>query len=248
MAGKSSKGRNKRESQHASSTSEPAVHSDLPVKNNLELVILLVSIQSDLQLYPVSVKTQTGEKLELQLNPGDSVMDVRQFLLDAPENIADITTGGCSLEMVPVVDDMNAQKQKGQALNAASAQKAIDILKLLQLLGSGSSSVSTNKSLNAAIMGEALPRGRGIDERAARATAEVRKKAAARGLQVQLQTLNNGNADGAKEDTNGIDPSDSTDVNKGQTVPVQEQAPVGLGKGLSSLDAKKQNAKPKAGA
>ncbi|BAT93007.1 hypothetical protein VIGAN_07189100 [Vigna angularis var. angularis] len=89
---------------------------------------------------------------------------------------------------------MNAQKQKGQALNAASAQKAIDILK------------------------------------------------------VQLQTLNNGNADGAKEDTNGIDPSDSTDVNKGQTVPVQEQAPVGLGKGLSSLDAKKQNAKPKAGA
>ncbi|BAT93008.1 hypothetical protein VIGAN_07189200 [Vigna angularis var. angularis] len=43
------------------------------------------SSSSDLQLYPVSVKTQTGEKLELQLNPGDSVMDVRQFLLDAPE-------------------------------------------------------------------------------------------------------------------------------------------------------------------
>ncbi|MCI08325.1 clustered mitochondria protein-like, partial [Trifolium medium] len=39
----------------------------------------------DLQLYPVSVKTQTGDKLELQLNPGDSVMDIRQFLLDAPE-------------------------------------------------------------------------------------------------------------------------------------------------------------------
>ncbi|WVZ01179.1 hypothetical protein V8G54_027248 [Vigna mungo] len=36
MAGKSSKGRNKKGSHHASSTSEPAVHSDLPVKNNLE--------------------------------------------------------------------------------------------------------------------------------------------------------------------------------------------------------------------
>lgn len=63
-----------------------------------------------------------------QLNPGDSVMDIRQFLLDAPETcyftcyelllrnkdgethhledyneiseVADITLGGCSLEMV----------------------------------------------------------------------------------------------------------------------------------------------------
>ena len=63
-----------------------------------------------------------------QLNPGDSVMDIRQFLLDAPETcyftcyelllrnketeshhledyneiseVADITTGGCSLEMI----------------------------------------------------------------------------------------------------------------------------------------------------
>ncbi|KAJ6385363.1 hypothetical protein OIU77_028523 [Salix suchowensis] len=84
--------------------------------------------QGDLHLYPVSVKTQSNEKLELQLNPGDSVMDVRQFLLDAPETcfftcydlllhtkdgsalqledyneiseVADITSGGCSLEMV----------------------------------------------------------------------------------------------------------------------------------------------------
>ena len=66
---------------------------------------------------------------DLQLNPGDSVMDIRQFLLDAPETcfftcydlllhtkdgspyqledfneiseVADITVGGCSLEMVP---------------------------------------------------------------------------------------------------------------------------------------------------
>ncbi|KAK7323253.1 hypothetical protein VNO77_26718 [Canavalia gladiata] len=177
---------------------------------------------------------------------------------------------------------MNAQKQKGQALNAASAQKAIDILKAHPDLihafqaatsgGSGSSGASANKSLNAAIMGEALPRGRGIDERAARAAAEVRKKAAARGLLVRphgvpvqalpplTQLMNiinssatpdavdNGNADGAKKEANGIPSSDPTDAKKGQSVPVQEQAPVGLGKGLSSLDAKKQKSKPKAGA
>ncbi|RWR77799.1 clustered mitochondria protein isoform X4 [Cinnamomum micranthum f. kanehirae] len=90
---------------------------------------------------------------------------------------------------------VNAQKQKGQALNAASAQKAIDILKahpdLVQAFqaaagGPGVAGASVNKSLNAAIMGETpLPRGRGVDERAARAAAEVRKKAAARGLLVR---------------------------------------------------------------
>ncbi|KHN49026.1 Protein KIAA0664-like protein [Glycine soja] len=196
---------------------------------------------------------------------------------------------------------MNAQKQKGQTLNAASAQKAIDILKAHPDLmhafqaaaiagGSGSSGASANKSLNAAVMGEALSRGRGIDERAARAAAEVRRKAAARGLMIRphgvpvqalqlpnvpvqslpplTQLLNiinsgvtpdavdNGNADGAKKEANDIPPSDSIDAKKGQTMPVQEQehapvgshSPVGLGKGLSSLDAKKQKSKPKAGA
>ncbi|XP_044413836.1 clustered mitochondria protein isoform X3 [Triticum aestivum] len=87
----------------------------------------------ELHLYPVSVKTQSGEKLELQLSPGDSVIDVKQFLLDAPETcfytcydlilhtkdgsthqledyneiseIADITAGGCSLEMVAATYD-----------------------------------------------------------------------------------------------------------------------------------------------
>ncbi|KAL6954933.1 hypothetical protein U1Q18_045339 [Sarracenia purpurea var. burkii] len=82
----------------------------------------------EIHLFPVSVKTRGGEKLELQLSPVDSVMDVRQFLLDAPETcfftcydlllhakdgsvhqledyneiseVADITTGDCYLEMV----------------------------------------------------------------------------------------------------------------------------------------------------
>nr|GMD71805.1 clustered mitochondria protein [Ipomoea batatas] len=89
--------------------------------------------QGGIHLYPVTVKTQGGEKLELQLSPGDSVMDVKQFLLDAPETcfftcydlllhtkdgsnyhledyneiseVADITSGNCSLEMVPALYD-----------------------------------------------------------------------------------------------------------------------------------------------
>ncbi|KAL0308653.1 UNVERIFIED_CONTAM: Clustered mitochondria protein [Sesamum radiatum] len=48
-------------------------------------VCLYAFFRADVHLYPVSVKTQGGDKLELQLSPGDSVMDVRQFLLDAPE-------------------------------------------------------------------------------------------------------------------------------------------------------------------
>ncbi|XP_078166356.1 tetratricopeptide repeat (TPR)-containing protein isoform X2 [Carex rostrata] len=90
--------------------------------------------EGEIGLYSVQVKVaQSGEKLELQLSPGDSVMDVRQFLLDAPETcfytcytlvlhskdgslhpmedyneiseVADITTGGCSLELIPKLYD-----------------------------------------------------------------------------------------------------------------------------------------------
>ncbi|XP_064959485.1 clustered mitochondria protein-like isoform X2 [Musa acuminata AAA Group] len=89
--------------------------------------------EGELHLYPVPVKTLSGEKLELQLSPGDSVMDIRQFLLDAPETcfftcydlrlhtkdgsvyhledyneiseVADITIRGCSLEMVAALYD-----------------------------------------------------------------------------------------------------------------------------------------------
>ncbi|GMY22320.1 isoform 2 of clustered mitochondria protein [Fagus crenata] len=122
---------------HSTKVLEPAVN-----KNFQNEVKILRKIRhgnivklhgGDLHLYPVSVKTQSGEKLELQLNPGDSVMDIRQFLLDAPETcyftcydlllhtkdgsthhledfneiseVADITTGGCSLEMVPALYD-----------------------------------------------------------------------------------------------------------------------------------------------
>ncbi|XWS45688.1 hypothetical protein CRYUN_Cryun14cG0001200 [Craigia yunnanensis] len=163
MAGKSNKGRNRRGSHNSTTASERAVSSDTLLKDNItaseppkvdsngvpEIVessgpkselteheTLNTSSQpkqGDLHLYPVSVKTQSGEKLELQLNPGDSVMDIRQFLLDAPETcyftcydlllhikdgsthhledyneiseVADITIGGCSLEMVAALYD-----------------------------------------------------------------------------------------------------------------------------------------------
>ncbi|GLT84166.1 hypothetical protein SLE2022_024130 [Rubroshorea leprosula] len=173
---------------------------------------------------------------------------------------------------------MNAQKQKGQALNAS---KAIDILKARPDLihafqaaaaagVSGSSSSSVNKSLNATMLGESLPRGRGFDERAARAAAEVRKKAAAKGLLIRphgvpsqtlpqlTQLLNiinsemspdtvNSKEAGEVKEVNGH-PQDGTDNTKQEqsTTKQGDKAPVGLGTGLTSLDAKKQKTKQKA--
>lgn len=141
--------------------------------------------------------------------------------------------------------------------------------------GSGSSNANVSKSINAAIVGESVPRGRGFDERAARAAAEVRKKAAARGLLVRphgvpVQALpplsqllniinsgitpesagNNQETDGAKKENNG-EASDGPTADAKQKQPISgqaDQAPVGLGAGLTSLDAKKQKAKAKVGA
>ncbi|KAJ6948504.1 clustered mitochondria protein-like [Populus alba x Populus x berolinensis] len=137
--------------------------------------------------------------------------------------------------------------------------------------GSGSSSSSINKSLNAAIVGEALPRGRGVDERAARAAAEARKKAAARGLLIRPHgvpvqalppftqllnivnsgatpdSINNEEASGVNNEANGQSSNDPVDKQKDQTSG-KDQAPIGLGKGLKSLDAKKEKAKAKVAA
>lgn len=232
---------------------------------------------------------------------------------------------------------MNVQKQKGQAFNAASTQKAIDILKVwwnlfrsfLHLVfpapfllisslnyenvqyfviknpmnpvasaylrifhwqahpdlihafqavaaagGSGNSGASANNSLNAALLGETLPRGRGFDERAARAAAEVRKKAAAKGLLIRphglpaqalpplTQLLNiinssgatpdarvSGATDDSKKEANGHSLAEPSDEKKDVSEPGREaQAPAGLGKGLGSLDAKKQKTKAKVAA
>lgn len=176
---------------------------------------------------------------------------------------------------------VNAQKQKGQAVDAASAQKAIDILKahpdLVQAFqaaaGGSGAGLSANKSLNAAIMGENHPRGRGVDERAARAAAEVRKKAAARGLLVRqhgvpvqavppltqlINIINSGTVPEVPANVQSNEPNkevDSSIANRVETAKEnglvgnhEDQSPVGLGTGLASLDSKKQKIKAKTAA
>lgn len=177
---------------------------------------------------------------------------------------------------------MIAQKQKGQTLNAASTQKAIDILKAYPDLihafqaasASNNASGSANKTLNASMVGEAFPRGRGVDERAARAAAEARKKAAARGLlirphgsSVPVQALsqlpeiynliNPGitsnvpkteEADKTKK-VNGHPPRGSGNVQDGEVKQEKRDgAPVGLGSGLSALGSEKKKSKAKVAA
>ena len=131
-----------------------------------------------------------------------------------------------------------------------------------------------NKSLNASMIGEPLPRGRGVDERAARAAAEARKKAAARGLLIRqpgvpvqamppitqlLNIINSGMTpdaaadsnvtDGEKKDVNAnLSNNTQVDGKQDQLPSAQDQAPVGLGSSLASLDAKKQRPKSKAAA
>lgn len=142
--------------------------------------------------------------------------------------------------------------------------------------GGGSGGSSANSSLNAAVLGESLPRGRGFDERAARAAAEVRKKAAAKGLLTRqhglpaqampplTQLLNlinsgmvpdangsgsSGNNDAPAEEANGhaadVVKDNKQDQPSASSEQQEAQAPVGLGKGLSSLDSKKQKTKAK---
>ncbi|KAM7266708.1 hypothetical protein ACFE04_004605 [Oxalis oulophora] len=86
--------------------------------------------------------------------------------------------------------------------------------------GGSSSATAASMSLSEAVMGEPVPGGRGNDERAARATAEMRKKVAARGI------LNR---------CSGVPVQAVPPVTK---LPKAEEksshnAPVGLGKGLA---------------
>ncbi|KAM3265268.1 clustered mitochondria protein isoform X3 [Capsicum annuum] len=173
---------------------------------------------------------------------------------------------------------MNVQKQKGQSLNVASAQKAYDILKAhpsllhaFQAAAGGGGIGGMNQSLSSAVLGDGLPRGRGVDERAARAAAEVRKKAAARGLLVRpsgvpasnlppltqlLNVINSGtkpdaaNPNGTneeKKEANSYSSNGPGDAQADQSkAREQDQTPVGLGTGLGALDAKKQKSKVKA--
>lgn len=124
-------------------------------------------------------------------------------------------------------------------------------MQAFQVVGS---SGTGNKAVSA-IIGDNVQRGRGVDERAARAAAEVRKKAAARGLLIrqhgvpvqalppltQLLNMINTNSTAAngeensgseKEAQGGGEESKPGDATAGESNPVQSQTPVGLGSGL----------------
>lgn len=124
-------------------------------------------------------------------------------------------------------------------------------------------------SSNPAPATEGLPRGRGIDARAARAAAEIRRKAAARGQQLRqnpvaaptgqnlsaslsqlLNIINSGEVPasgaGVKAESSGNGNVGNENGNGNETLhPVEEKttAPVGLG---TSLEPKKQKSKSKA--
>ncbi|KAL8555488.1 hypothetical protein ACS0TY_003336 [Phlomoides rotata] len=149
----------------------------------------------------------------------------------------------------------NAQKQKGQALNSASAQKAINMLKARpDLIQAFQAAAVSNGSGNS---GTVI--GRGVDERAARAAAEVRKKAAARGLLLRPQSgptqdspplaqllniINSNEANGGKKEPD-VQASNGVQSPKEKSGEQDQAAPVGLGSGLASLDAKKLKTKSK---
>jgi protein TIF31 len=126
---------------------------------------------------------------------------------------------------------------------------------------SGGVSANVNRSLNAAVVGEGVPRLRGVDERAARATAEARKKAAARGLNVrngpvanhasdelaQILKLINAASEGQATNgciQNGTDTEPKAADTNGLSASVKStvNAPFGLG---TTLESKKQKSKQK---
>jgi protein TIF31 len=135
----------------------------------------------------------------------------------------------------------------------------------------GNGSANVNKSRNAAVVGEGLPRGRGFDERGGKATAEVRKKAVAKGVNLRnerpansvselnhiLNLINSAASASASpaantQTTTSEGPQsngpalngakEAKDTNR-LSAKVDGQTPVGLG---ASLEVKKQKSKQKA--
>lgn len=131
-------------------------------------------------------------------------------------------------------------------------------MQAFQVVGS---SGTGNKAVSA-IIGDNVQRGRGVDERAARAAAEVRKKAAARGLLIrqhgvpvqalppltQLLNMINSNSSAANGEENGASEKEAQgggeeskplgDATAGESNPVQAPTPVGLGAGLKQKKSK----------
>ena len=135
-----------------------------------------------------------------------------------------------------------------------------DLLQAVQAAAAGATNGGAglvNKSINAAVLGEAIPRSRGVDQRAARAAAEVRKKAAARGLLVRphgvpvnampplSQLLNLVNSEDSKQPPvppeAAVVAEELSNQESAATKKQDDGAPVGLGTGLQ----KKHKLKPK---
>lgn len=134
-----------------------------------------------------------------------------------------------------------------------------DLLKAFQAAAvagnSANAGPSVKKPFNAAMVGENIPRAKGLDERA-------RKKAAAKALLVRKtgggttqapipqdgapsphpnEANDGGKKDAKNQTSNGVVVSKGDEPKPAQ----QEQAPVGLGSGLGALDAKKLKTKSK---
>ncbi|URE38722.1 hypothetical protein MUK42_03750 [Musa troglodytarum] len=212
----------------------------------------------------VILSTNMGVLLHLQAY---SVLDITFFFYLCSCSYAFIITLLFSLNQV------SAQKQKGQTVDSFCL-KAIHILKANPELAhafqtaarSWNASLTVNKSLNTSVVGEALLRGRGVDERAAQAVAEARKKAAARGILVRqnaapvqplpplsqlLNIINSSSTPDAptsgqaqeepRDASNGWVSDGSVGATDASGSGHKDQAPVGLGTSLASLDSKKQS-------
>ncbi|KAI4333125.1 hypothetical protein L6164_017969 [Bauhinia variegata] len=160
----------------------------------------------------------------------------------------------------------NAQKQRGQTQNAPSTHKAIDILKanadFIHAFQAAAVAEGSGAAANQSIIGDSLPRGREVDERAQRAAAEARgllvgpNAMPARPLPplTHAQLLHILKSSGIIPDA-GDEKNEAKDITShdptamdGEKDKQEENAPIGLGKGLASLDAKEQKSKPEGGA
>eukprot|EP00897_Mesotaenium_endlicherianum_P008021 jgi/Mesen1/7247/ME000373S06317 len=161
----------------------------------------------DLPLYPMPVKGPGGEEIELQVNPGDTVLDIRQFLADAPEtcfytcydlimttadgiryhlvdyieigDVTDIPAGGCSLEMYSGLYDDRAMR--------FHVRKARDLVSLAACYTSPSTILAAEYELAQAALLE--KEGSSGGDEAAAAAARKKQQEEPKELPAELEQL-----------------------------------------------------------
>ncbi|XP_024538093.1 clustered mitochondria protein [Selaginella moellendorffii] len=175
----------------------------------------------------------------------------------------------------------HAQKQRGQAATMVASQKSealkarADLVQVFQAAGGGAGRGINKAVAAAALLGETLPRTRGMDERGARAAAEVRKKAVAKGLNVRsssssssvnpgdptlsdlISLFNNGKGSSNSKNSTpslaaapaapaaSVPAATSTSDQASSNFDNRKSTPVGLGEGLSLETSKKKKNKLK---